>query len=98
MAIMIGSSPNPYTFTVAAGATETVYSSTGATLPAGLSAVLIPTSGGTAYFEYRVNSTDTWTVWEPGVVSVKTTTVLAGPVQALRVTATTQLATVHLAR
>jgi hypothetical protein len=98
MAILIGSNHLPYTFTVAAGTTETVSSSTGETLPQGLSAVLVPTSGGTAFFEYRVSTADAWTVWEPGVVSVKTTTVLLGAVQALRVTSTTQLATVHLAR
>jgi len=96
MAFFIGPGPRPYTLTVAAGTPKEVTSGNGDTL-SGVTVTVVPGVGGTALCEYQTTPTDTYTAWPGGTVSARTTYVLTGPVYALKFTATTQPATIHLA-
>lgn len=57
-----------------------------------------PGSGGTLLVEYRVSGDGDWVSWPASTVSTATVYVVSGPVNALRLTATTANGTVEIAQ
>lgn len=72
-------------------AAPVVYTSSGSEysnkLPAPITVVVIPGSGGTLAVEYQVVTGGSWTAWPSGTVAAKTVGLLNGPIFALRFTA-----------
>lgn len=61
-----------------------------------LTVAAIPGGGGTLTVAYQVSPGNNWTDWPDGTVTEKTVSVLAGPVYALRFTATGATGVVEL--
>ena len=67
-------------------------------LPYPLTIRAVPGSGGTLLVEYRVSADGNWIAWPASTVSTATVYVVSGPVNALRLTATTASGTVEIAQ
>ncbi len=82
----LGAKGKANTFAVVVG-TPLVLDGGGYTIPAPITIVAIPGSGGTVLVEIQVNTGLAYDSWPPGTVSTRTINVINGPVYAIKVTA-----------